>query len=266
MGFMSLAEILVGSNMTAHPDCLGIYIGIDEMYVAQTSKSASGVALESLIRVPINLLNRSKLKPQDLNETFFSMEYWRDALARVTAKKSWSVTKVVVSLAPEFCLLRHFVISIPLKRQEWAVGIPNEASKYVHFPLDKAAYAYHVYEFETATTKQPRLGVVFAITSKEIIAQLEKGLKAVGLELVSVEPACLSLGRAFCDNDKEAVGTNGRIYSFFGKEMANFVFLSGNTPVLERDVDISGSIPAERRRFELTNSAEFIAKLIARFC
>ncbi|MBO5911686.1 MAG: hypothetical protein J6Q05_05870 [Elusimicrobiaceae bacterium] len=257
---MNLSEVLVGSNTKAHPDCLGIYIGIDEMYVAQTSKREGGVALESLIRVPINLLDKSKLKPLDLNETFFTMDYWRDALTRLTSKKSWDTTRVVVSLAPEFCLLRHFVISIPMKRQEWAEGIPNEARKYIHFPFDKAVYAYHVYEFQTAATKQKRLGVVFAMTTKTIISSLEKGLKAVGLDLVSVEPSCLSLGRTFCDNDKEAVGDGGRIYSFFGKEMANFVFLNGTIPVLERDVEILGSIPAERRRFEITNSAEFIAK------
>lgn len=261
---MNLAEFLVGNNMGAHPDCLGIYIGLDEMYVAQTSKREGGVALESLIRVPIVGLDRSKLKPLELNESFFSQEYWRDALSKVTSKKSWNVTKVVVSLSHEFCLMRHFVISIPMKRQEWKEGIPNEARKYIHFPFDKSVYAYHVYEFETAATKQKRLGVVFTMTTKEIISQLTKGLKAVGLELVSVEPACLSLGRAFSDNDKEIVGTNGRIYSFFGKEKASFVFLNGLVPVLERDVDIAGSVPAERRRFEISNSAEFIAKQLER--
>ena len=190
---MNLSEVLVGNNMKAHPDCLGIYIGIDEIYVAQSAKRDGGVVLESLIRVPVNMVDRSKLKPLDLNESFFTMEYWRDSLAKVTAKKSWNTTKVVVSLAPEFCLLRHFVISIPMKRQEWAEGIPNEARKYIHFSFDKAVYSYHVYEFETAATKQKRLGVVFAMTTKGIVASLEKGLKAVGLDLVSVEPSCLSL-------------------------------------------------------------------------
>lgn len=261
---MNLSEVLIGTNMKAHPDCLGIYIGIDEIYVAQSAKRDGGIVLESLIRVPVNLLDKSRLKPLDLNESFFTMDYWQDALAKVTAKKTWNTNKVVVSLAPEFCLLRHFVISIPLKRTEWAEGIPNEARKYIHFSFDKAVYAYHAYEFETAATKQKRLGVVFAMTTKTIISRLEKGLKAVGLELVSVEPSCLSLGRAFHDNDKEAVGKGGRIYSFFGKEMANFVFLNGVVPVLERDVEISGSIPAERRRFEITNSAEFISKQLER--
>lgn len=257
---MNLAEILIGNNMGAHPDCLGIYIGIDEIYVAQSTKRESGVALESLIRVPVNIVDRSKLKPLDLNETYFAMDTWLDALGKVTAKKSWNTNKVVVSLAPEFCLLRHFVISVPLKRKEWAEGVPNEARKYIHFTFDKAAYAYHVYEFETAATKQKRLGVVFAMTTKTIIENLKKGMKSLGLELVSIEPDSLSLGRVFSDNDKEAIGDSGRIYSFFGKERASFVFVNGTVPILGRDVEIAGAIPAERRRFEITNSTEFIAK------
>ena len=261
---MNLSEILIGNNMGAHPDCLGIYIGIDEIYVAQSAKREGGVALESLIRVPVNIMDKSKLKPLDLNEEYFAMDTWLDALGKVTAKKSWNTNKVVVSLAPEFCLLRHFVITVPLKRKEWAEGVPNEARKYIHFTFDKAAYAYHVYEFETAATKQKRLGVVFAMTTQSIIERLKKGMKALGLELVSVEPDSLSLGRVFSDNDKEAIGDGGRIYSFFGKERASFVFLNGMVPILGRDVEIAGAIPAERRRFEITNSTEFIAKQLER--
>ena len=74
----------------------------------------------------------------------------------------------------------------------------------------------------------------------------------------------VSLGRVFSDNDKEAVGKGGRIYSFFGKDKASFVFLNGMTPILGREVEISGSLPAERRRFEITNSTEFIAKQLER--
>ena len=256
----SLSTSLIGKNMNAHPDCLGLYIGIDEIYVAQSSKKDSGTVLESLVRVPINSVDKSLLKPLDLNESFFSMDNWLEALGKVTSKKKWKTNKVVVSLAPAFCLLRHFVIPAAIERKMWKSSIPLQARKYIHFPFEKAEYAYHVYEFETAATKQKRLGVVFAMTTKLIIERLEKGLKSVGLELVSVEPSSLSLGRAFNDSDKEAIGNGGRIYSFFGKDLASFVFLNENAPVLLRDVEISGSLPAERRRFEITNCTEFIAK------
>ena len=59
----SITEALIGQNMNAHPDCLGIYIGIDEMYVAQTTKKDSGTVLESLVRVPINSVDKTLLKP-----------------------------------------------------------------------------------------------------------------------------------------------------------------------------------------------------------
>ena len=261
---MDLSEVLIGKNMNAHPNCLGIYIGLDEIYMAQTAKKDGGIVLESLVRIPVTDVDRSLLKPLDLNETFFSMENWTDALRKVMSKKKWKTNRVVVSLSPAFCLLRHFVIPTVLERKMWKNSVPLQARKYIHFPFEKAEYAYHVYEFETATTKQKRLGVVFAMTTKLIIERLNKGLKSCGLELVSVEPSSLSLGRAFNDSDKEAVGNGGRIYSFFGKDMANFVFLNENAPVLLREVEISGSIPVERRRFEITNCTEFIAKQLER--
>lgn len=257
---MNLSEALIGQNMNTHPDCLGVYIGIDEIYVAQTSKKDSGVVLESLVRVPIHSVDRTLLKPLDLNEAFFSMDNWVETLKKVITRKKWKTNRVVISLAPAFCLLRHFVIPAAIERKMWKSSIPLQARKYIHFPFEKAEYAYHVYEFETAATKQKRLGVVFALTTKLIIERLQKGLKSVGLELISVEPSSLSLGRSFNDSDKEAVGQGGRIYSFFGKDMASFVFLNENAPVLLRDVEISGSLPAERRRFEITNCTEFIAK------
>ncbi len=257
---MDALEALIGKNMNAHPDCLGIYIGVDEIYMAQTSKKNRGVVLESLVRVPVSGVDRSLLKPLDLNESFFAMDNWTESIAKVMAKKKWKTNRVVVSLAPAFCLLRHFVIPASIERKMWKESIPLQARKYIHFPFEKAEYAYHVYEFETATTKQKRLGVVFTMTTKQIVERLHKGLKSCGLELVSVEPSSLSLGRAFNDGDKEAIGNGGRIYSFFGKDMANFVFLNENAPVLLREVEVSGPIPAERRRFEITNCTEFIAK------
>ena len=71
---MGLSETLIGQNMNAHPDCLGIYIGLDEIYMAQTSRKDGSVVLESLVRVPINGLDKNSLKPLDLNETFFTAD------------------------------------------------------------------------------------------------------------------------------------------------------------------------------------------------
>ena len=257
---MELSETLIGQNMNAHPDCLGIYIGLDEIYMAQTARKDGGVVLESLVRVPISGVDRNLLKPLDLNESFFAMNNWTESLGKIMTKKQWKTNRVVVSLAPAFCLLRHFVIPTAIERKLWKNSIPLQARKYIHFPFEKAEYAYHVYEFETAATKQKRLGVVFAMTTKTIVERLRKGLKSCGLELISVEPSSLSLGRAFNDADKDAVDAGGRIYSFFGREMAHFIFLNENAPVLLREVEISGPIPAERRRFEITNCTEFIAK------
>lgn len=259
-----LAQSLIGQNMASHPDCLGIYIGVDEIYVSQTSRKDRGTVLESLVRVPITGVDKSQLKPVDLNEAFFTMDNWLNSLGKLMSKKKWKTNRVVVSLSPAFCLLRHFVMPATIERKEWKSAIPIQARKYIHFPYEKAAYVYYVYEFETAATKQKRLGVVFAMTTKLILERLQKGLKSVGLELVSVESSSLSLTRVFLDSDKEAVGQMGRIYSFFGSDMVHFVFLNDKAPMLLREVELSGSLPAERHRFEIANCTEFIAKQLER--
>lgn len=262
---MSVAEMLIGKNMKAHPEALGLYIGLEGMYIAQSMrKKEGGLSLESLLRVPISDVDPTKLKPLDLNEGFFTEENWLEALSKVAARKQWKNTQVVVSLSSAFSLVRHFVIPTVIERKHWASAIPLQARKYIHFPFEKMVHSYHAYEFETAASKQKRLGVIFCMTTKTIIERLEKGLKNVGLELVGVEPVALSLSRSFCENDKEAVNDAGRIYSFFGNEMASFVFTNQNAPVLLREVDLSGASPAERRRFEIGNCTEFIGKQLER--
>lgn len=256
----NLAEKLIGKNMKAHPDALGLYIGLNEMYIAQSSRKDGGITLESLLRVPISAVDPSKLKPLELNEGFFSEDNWLEALTKVASKKRWNNQQTVVSLSASFSLLRHFVIPTVIERKHWKEAIPLQARKYIHFSFEKAVYSYYVYEFETAATKQKRLGVIFAMTPRNIIERLEKALRSVGLEPVAIEPSALSLSRAFSDSDKEAVDAGGRIYSFFGTDLASFVFTNDNAPVLLREVEISGSLPVERRRLEITNYTEFIAK------
>lgn len=257
---MDIAETLIGKNMKAHPEALGLYIGLDEMYIAQSSRKDGGIVLESLLRVPISSLDRSQLKPLELNDGFFAMDNWLEALKKVAVKKQWINRKVVVSLSPSFSLLRHFVIPTMIDRKHWKEAIPLQARKYIHFPFEKTLYSYHVYEFETAATKQKRLGVIFTMTPKTIIDRLEKGLKSVGLDPVAIEVSAVSLSRAFSENDKEAVDDSGRIYSFFGTDVASFVFTNRHAPVLLREVEIAGSLPVERRRLEITNCTEFIGK------
>ena len=182
----------------------------------------------------------------------------------MAAKKQWINRKVVVSLSSSFSLLRHFVIPAVVDRKHWKEAIPLQARKYIHFPFERTLYSYHVYEFEAAASKQKRLGIIFTMVPKTTVEQLEKGLRSLGLDPVAIETAPLSLSRAFVENDKEAVDDSGRIYSFFGTDVASFVFTHQNAPVLFREVEIGGMLPVERRRFEITNCTEFISKQLER--
>ncbi|WP_428898402.1 hypothetical protein Dip518_000595 [Parelusimicrobium proximum] len=255
---------LLGINFGEKQDCLGLYISPHNMYISQTAKKDNGIEIQGLIRVPIPHGDRTSLKPLELNSGFFNdRDLWLTPLKNAMSKKKWSTNKVVVSLSPSFSLLRHFVTPM-IDRKYWKQSIPLQARKYIHFPFEKAAYAYHVYKFDTAVSKQARLGVVFVMTSATIIKALAEGLKAIGLELAAVEIASFSEARMYNNTDKEAVGNKGRLYSFFAANSAQLLFVNEGVPLLFREIDASGPLPIERRKLDVGNCTDFISKQLER--
>lgn len=255
----SLMELL-GIKVGHSGECTGLYISLQSMYLAQISRSNSNVKIEGLVRIPVPLSEKTVLKPLDLNESFFTdKNNWVAPLQKVLAKKKLKTNKVVVTLSPDFSLMRHFTMP-EVERKFWRQSIPLQARKYIHFPFEKASFAYHVYPVQTAISKQSKLGVVFTMTTQNIVRELEAGLKEVGCELSALEIAPFSVTRVFNNYDKEAVGNVGRVYAFFNPTNANLLFVNNRVPLLERNIDVSGPLPIERRRLDVDNFKDFIAK------
>ncbi|MGB2579071.1 Tfp pilus assembly PilM family ATPase [Elusimicrobium simillimum] len=255
-----LIKKILGTEQEKVADCLGLYIGPTDMYLSQTTKKSNGINIEGLIRVPVPAMDKSLLKPLDLNEGFFtSPDNWLAPLKKAMEKKKWKTNKVVVSLSSNFSILRHFVMPA-VERKYWKQSIPLQARKYIHYPFEKGQYSYYIYDLETAVTKQKKLGVVFAMTGKKIVETIVEGLKSMGYEVLAIELSSFSVTRAFASLDKEAVAGEGRIYSFFGAENSELVFVNNNVPLLLRDLDLSSPLPIERRRLEIGNYTDFISK------
>ncbi|WP_424244079.1 hypothetical protein Dip510_001270 [Elusimicrobium posterum] len=216
--------------------------------------------MEGLVRIPVPPLDRNLLRPLDLNEGLFTNpEYWLNPIKAVLTKKKWKTNKVVVSLAPSFSVLRHFVMP-ELARKYWKQSIPLQARKYIHYPFEKGKYSFHVYPVETQITKQKKLGVVFAMTSSNIVSAINSGFSSIGYDVLGIELSSFSSARTYNMTDKEAVDGKGRVYTFFSQDTAELLFFSDNVPVLLRDLDISGPLPIERRRLEISNYIDFISK------
>ncbi|MCL2888103.1 MAG: hypothetical protein FWF35_02165 [Elusimicrobia bacterium] len=254
-----LSQIL-GVEQERVTDCLGLYISPTDMFLAQTVKKGSSLKIEGLIRIPVPPIDKNLLKPLDLNEAFFAKpENWLEPLNNAISKKKWRTKKIIVSLSPSFSILRHFVMPM-VERKFWKQSIPLQARKYIHYPFEKSQTSYYPYIFETAVTKQKRIGVIFGLTSNVIRDAIVSGLRSIGFDVLAVEISAFSAARAYASLDKEAVAGKSRVYTFFGAETADFIFINNNLPVLARDMDISGPLPIERRRLEMSNYIDFVSK------
>ena len=251
---------ILGVEQEKVTDCLGLYISPTDMFLAQAVKKGGSLRVEGLIRVPVPPIDKNLLKPLDLNEAFFAKpENWLEPLNAAISKKKWRTKKIIVSLSPSFSILRHFVMPY-VERKYWKQSVPLNARKFIHYPFEKSQTAFHAYSFETAVTKQKKLGVIFGLTSNVIKDSIVSGLRSIGFDVLAVEISAFSVARAFASMDKESVAGKSKVYSFFGGETADFIFMNGGLPVLARDLDISGPLPIERRRLELSNYIDFVSK------
>lgn len=259
---MSIAkkiDNLLGIKRFDYRECLGIYISLTDVYVAQIVEKSGGIEVDSLIKLPVGELNHSLLKPAELNEGFFSSpKHWLDPIKKIIDSKKWNTKNVVVSLAPNFSIHRHFVMQ-DMPRHFWKQAVPLQARKYIHYPFERGVYDYHVYPFYAGLSKAKRLGVVFSITSSRIVAVLEAGMKNIGLNLVAVETSPMSIYRLFNQTDKENSADKGSIYANFTSHTGQFLFSLNNVPVLMREVEVQRA-SGNRNRLEVNNCMDFVSK------
>jgi len=252
-------DSLLGIKRFDYRECLGIYISLTDVYVAQITAKSGGISVDSLIKLPVGDIQPGVLKPADLNEGFFSnTKYWLDPIKKIIESKKWNTKDVVVSLAPNFSIHRHFVMQ-DMPRHYWRQAVPLQARKYIQYPFERGVYDYNVYSFFGSLSKTKKLGVVFSMTSSRIVAVIEAGMRSIGLNLVAVETAPMSIYRIFNQTDKEAMAGKGAIYTNFTPHTGQFVFAIKDTPVLMREVEVQRAI-GNRNRLEITNCTDFISK------
>ena len=254
-------ENLLGIQKAQYKNCIGIYISLTDIYVAQIFEKSGGIEVDSLVKLALKDIRTDLLRPAELNEGFFSTpKHWLEPIKKIIDSKEWATKDVVISLAPNFSVHRHFVMP-DTPRRFWKSAVPLQARKYIHYPFERAVYDFSIRPFYADLTKTKQLEVVFSLTSKIIVGTLEAGMKSIGLNLVSVETAPLSVFRLFNHTDKEAQKNVGQIYANFSSYEGQFLFAINNTPVLMREVEVNPSM-GTRNRLEVNNCIDFISKQI----
>lgn len=254
-------ESIMGIKRPKFKNCIGIYISLTDIYVAQVLEKSGGIEVESLVKLALKDVRTDLLRPADLNEAFFATaKNWLEPIKKIIDSKDWATKDVVVSLASNFSVHRHFVMA-DIPRHHWKDAVPLQARKYIHYPFDRAVYDFSIRPFYAELTKSKQLEVVFSLTSKVIVGTIKRGLEEIGLNLAAIETAPLSVFRLFNQTDKEAQKEVGKVYANFSSYEGQFLFAINSTPVLMREVEINPSM-GTRNRLEVNNCIDFISKQI----
>ncbi len=238
---------------------LGIYISPAEIVIAQVKLGKdSKPESEHLIKIPTEFPVKGGMqRPLSLNHEFFSEKaQWVVPFKQAVKKVSWDSSTAVVTLAPQFSILRYFVMPV-VDRRFWNKSIPLESKKYIPVSFEEV-----VYDFNAAPADGgKKLGVLFGLTQRKSVEFLAETLKAAGLTLAALETTPLSLERYLGLLDPKDHDSKGYIH--FSGNTTYMLFSHGGYPVLYREAETeSGGTMSERKRLDIKGAVQFVDRYV----
>jgi Tfp pilus assembly PilM family ATPase len=243
----------VGKNL------LGIYVSPKEICIAQVKIGKdSKPESEHLVKFPTGFeVKEGMLRPLSLNHEFFSEKAsWVAPFKQAIKKVSWGSSSAVVTLSPQFSILRYFLMPA-VERRFWSRSIPLESKKYIPVSFEEVVYDYNAVPVEGGK----KMGVLFGLTQRKSVEFIISILKASGLELAAVEVNSVSMERLFGFLDQTEHDSKGYIH--FSGNSTLMLFSHGGYPVLyrESDTDASGTM-SERRRLDVKGAVQFVDRYV----
>ena len=238
---------------------LGIYISPKEICFSQVKVGKdSKPEPEHLIKFPTDFpVKEGMMRPLSLNHEFFSEKAsWLAPFKQAVKKVSWDTTNVVVTLSPQFAILRYFVMPV-IERRFWNKSIPLESKKYIPVSFEEVVYDFNPVPAEGGK----KLGVLFGLTQRKSVEFISETLKACGFTLSAVEITPVSMERLFGFLDQKEHDSKGYIH--FSENSTYMLFSHGGYPVLYRETesDSSGTM-SERKRLDVKGAMQFVDRYV----
>ncbi len=244
---------------TAANGYLGIYISPKEICLAQVRiGTGSRPEPEHLIKFPTDFpVKEGMLRPLSLNGDFFNENAsWIAPFKQALKKVSWDTGSVVITLSPQFAILRYFVMPA-VERRFWSKSIPLESKKYIPVSFEEAAYDFSVIPADAGK----KMGILFGLTQRKSVEFMAETLKSAGLTLAVVETTPVSLERLFGFLDPKDHASRGYIH--FSGNATYMLFSSGGYPVLYRETETeSGGTMSERKRLDVKGAMQFVDRYV----
>ncbi|MHB0994758.1 MAG: pilus assembly protein PilM [Elusimicrobiales bacterium] len=238
---------------------LGIYISPKEICIAQVKIGKdSKPEPEHLVKFPTGFpVKEGMLRPLSLNSDFFSEKAaWITPFKQAIKQVGWSTKEVVVTLSPQFAILRYFVMP-SIERRFWNKSIPLESKKYIPVSFEEVSYDFNAVPADGGK----KLGVLFGLTQRKSVEFIRETLKAAGLNLAAIEINSASMERLFGFADQKDHDAKG--YVHFSESSTLLLFSHGGFPVLYRETegDSSGTM-SERRRLDIKGAIQFVDRYV----
>ncbi len=244
----------------ADANSLGIYISPKEICIAQAKPGAGDlIQTEHLLKLPTGFQPKEgMLRPLSHNNDFFNEKApWLTPFKTAVKKVGWDTSRVVITLSPQFSILRFFVMPFVDKRYR-SKSIPIESKKYIPVSFDEVVYDFNAYPLEGGK----KLGVLFGVTQRKSVEFLMNTMKSAGLEMAAVEMNAVSLERVFAFLDPK--DHLGKAYIHFSASSSSMLFGSDGNPVLYRENDFEGQgSMSERKRLDIKGAVQFVERYVS---
>ena len=190
--------------------CLGMYIGPETIYIAETHLEKGRLAVDHLVRIPVPQPEAGKgpagAGSSTLNTDFLMDNAKLSALIKQSMSQvKWGTKEVMLTLSHHLGLLRYFAMP-EIERRFWNSAVPLEAKKYIPIPFDVLSYDYQVVPLQPDANGKARQGALVAVTQKKNLANITALLGSLGLRLVGMEVAPCSALRLWESLDKSSAG------------------------------------------------------------
>lgn len=220
-------------------NCLGMYLGPELIYIAETHLDKGKLVVDHLVRIPVPAAEPAKgaagPTTATLNTDFLTDNAKISALIRQSMSQvRWNTKDVIVTLSHHLGLLRYFAMPAVDKRF-WKSAVPLEAKKYIPIPFDVLSHDYQVAPLPPDAAGKARQGALVAVTQKKNLANIGGLLQSLGLRLVGMEVAPCSALRLFESLDKNSAGKTHCQVHFDGGNI-RIVLADKGMPVFFREL------------------------------
>lgn len=254
-------NLAFGVEGRAPGPCLGLYLGPDVIYLAESHLDKAGkLVVDHLVRIPIPRDAKSPAGTATMSTDFLSDPLKVAGTIRQTmSQMRWNSKRVRVTLSHHLGLMRYFVMPA-IERRFIRTAVPVEAKKYIPIPFDALAYDFQTIAVPADAQGKERLGILIAVTQDKNIANIRGLLDNLGLKIDGLEVAPCSVLRMWQAIDPPK-GTEPYAHVHIDGGNVRVAVFDKGLPVFFREVFIgSDAALSDQRKIDLSGCLSFVQK------